>query len=87
MCRARIRGKGYFKHACHVDPTAGHMRMDASNDAFVAMTDLGTPVHTCFNQQSMRQYLHTCLSTGTLSPFPTRRLGRENKTKTRMCNN
>ena len=47
----------------------------------------GHPSAYLFDQQAMRRHLHMCLSTDTFSPFPTRRIGRVNKKKARMCTN
>ena len=37
----------------------------------------GHPSRFRFHQESMRGHLHSCLQNGLLSPFPTRRIGRD----------
>ena len=43
------------------------------------------PSSCYFEQHRMRTHLHTCLAEGNFSPFPIRRIGRENKKRVRMC--
>ena len=43
----------------------------------------GHPSAYLFDQQAIRQHLHMCISSGKWSPFPTKKLGRENRSRAR----
>ena len=48
--------------------------------AFAAVLASGNhPSAFHFNQPLMRKHLHNCLEQGCFSPFPTKRIGRENR--------
>ena len=44
----------------------------------------GHPSAYLFHQQAMRNHLHQCLTLNRFSPFPTRRIGRENRKAARI---
>ena len=44
----------------------------------------GHPSAYLFHQQAMRKHLHQCLTMNRFSPFPTRRIGRENRKAARI---